>query len=155
MGDRNWVRLFLVRSKDQIVSAEVAFTFGDTIRLWKVGWSGDYREKKPNHFMRWSIILWAKENGFRELDFFWVDERDAVLLGRGKKDPEAFHDGSTFFKMGFGGRLVMIPHPRSCFVHPLLRVLPRGWLASLIQASRLRRTLSYLWHKNQSRKALQ
>jgi len=154
MEDNGWVKLFLLKLKDEVVSGAFAFTFGDTIRVWKVGWSGEHGDKKPNHFLWWSIILWAKENGFRELDFVWVDEDDVILLARGEKNPNVFRDGTTFFKMGFGGRLVMIPEPRSQFFHPFLKVFPRRWLFSIIQASGLKHSISFLWNKNQLRKHL-
>ncbi len=120
-GSSGFVRLFILRLGEEIVSTAFAFAMGDTIRIWKVGWSGAHQNKFPNHLMWWLIIKWARENGFRSLDFVRVDEHDAELLAKGEKRPEAFRDGTTFFKMGFGGRLVMIPEARSQFFHPALR----------------------------------
>lgn len=115
-----FVRLFVVRFGVETVSAAVVSTVGDIVRVWKVGWSGAHAEKHPNDFMWWSIIRWAKERRFRALDFVWVDEEDATAVARGERNPEAFRDGATFFKLGFGGRLVTVPPPQSRFFHPVL-----------------------------------
>jgi lipid II:glycine glycyltransferase (peptidoglycan interpeptide bridge formation enzyme) len=118
-----FVKLFLVQIGEEIVSAAVVFTLGDTARVWKVGWSGAHGSKYPNHFMWWSIIKWAKENSFAYLDFVWIDDHDAKLLATGERRPEAFRDGTTFFKMGFGGDLVIVPPARSQFFHPVIRYI--------------------------------
>ena len=133
-GSSGFARLFLVRLGEEVVSAAFAFTIGDTIRVWKVGWSGAYQNKYPNHLMWWSIIRWAKENGFKLFDFVWVDDHDAKLLAQGEKRPEAFRDGTTRFKMGFGGRLVMIPNARSQFFHPAFRWFARSGGMRLIRS---------------------
>ncbi|MGO9138556.1 MAG: lipid II:glycine glycyltransferase FemX [Syntrophales bacterium] len=149
-GSCGFVRLFLVRLGEEVVSAAFAFTVGDTIRVWKVGWSGAYQNKYPNHLMWWSIIKWAKENGFRFLDFVWVDDHDAKLLAQGEKRPEAFRDGTTFFKMGFGGRLVMIPGARSQFFHPAFRWFARGGGMRLIRSHISQQLLRRLWSRSAS-----
>ena len=144
-GSSGFVKLFLVRLGEEVVSAAFAFTIGDTIRVWKVGWSGAYQHKYPNHLMWWSIIRWAKENGFKFLDFVWVDDHDAKLLAQGEKRPEAFRDGTTFFKMGFGGRLVMIPHARSQFFHPAFRWFACAGGMRLIRSRFSQQLLRRLW----------
>jgi lipid II:glycine glycyltransferase (peptidoglycan interpeptide bridge formation enzyme) len=148
MGPSGYVRLFLVRLGEEVVSAAFAFTVGDTIRVWKVGWSGAHHYKYPNHLMWWSIIKWAKENGFKFLDFVWVDDHDAKLLAQGEKRPEAFRDGTTFFKMGFGGRLVLIPGARSQFFHPVLRVFVGAGGMRLLNSRIAQQVLRRLWNRS-------
>lgn len=147
-GASGFVRLFLVRMGDEVVSAAFAFTFGDTIRVWKVGWSGAHQRKHPNHLMWWSIIRWGRENGFKSLDFVWVDEHDALLLAEGEKQPSAFHDGTTFFKAGFGGRLVLIPEARSQFFHPALRFFARAGGLHLMRSRISQNLLSRFWARS-------
>ncbi|MGZ6240119.1 MAG: lipid II:glycine glycyltransferase FemX, partial [Syntrophales bacterium] len=149
-GSAHFVRLFLVRLGEEIVSVAFAFTFGDTIRVWKVGWSGAHQNKYPNHLMWWSIIKWAKENGFKFLDFVWVDDHDAKLLAQGEKRPEAFRDGTTFFKMGFGGRLVMIPEARSQFFHPAFRWFARAGGMRLVRSRISQQLLRRVWSRSAS-----
>lgn len=141
-----FVRLFLVQLGEEIVSAAFAFTFGDTVRVWKVGWSGAYQNKYPNHLMWWSIIKWAKENGFKSFDFVWVDDHDAKLLKQGESRPEAFREGTTFFKTGFGGRLVMIPEARSRFFHPAFRWLSNPAMMRLIRSRIPQRLIRRFWN---------
>ena len=149
-GPSGFVRLFLVRLGEEVVSAAFVFTFGDAIRVWKVGWSGAHQNKYPNHLMWWSIIKWAKENGFKFLDFVWVDDQDAKLLAQGEKRPEAFRDGTTFFKMGFGGRLVMIPDARSQFFHPAFRWFARAGGMRLIRSRISQQLLRRVWSRSAS-----
>jgi peptidoglycan pentaglycine glycine transferase (the first glycine) len=144
-GKSGFVKLFLVRFNGEIVSAALSFTIGDTIRNWKVGWSGAYPHKYPNHLLRWWIIKWAKENGFRQLDFVWVNDHDAKLLSRGEKKTEAFKDGTTFFKLGFGGHLLMLPCARSQSFHPVLRSIIHAGGMRLITSRASRFLLRNLW----------
>jgi lipid II:glycine glycyltransferase (peptidoglycan interpeptide bridge formation enzyme) len=145
MEGAGFIRLFLVRLGEEVISAAMAFTLGDTVRVWKVGWSGAHPYKCPNHLMWWSIIRWAKENGFKQLDFVWVDEHDANLIAQRELRPEAFRDGTTFFKMGFGGRLLMLPRARSQFFHPALRPFVRCGGMGLIRSRACQFLLSHLW----------
>jgi lipid II:glycine glycyltransferase (peptidoglycan interpeptide bridge formation enzyme) len=141
------VRLFLVRLNDEVVSAAFVFTLGDTLRAWKMGWSGLHPHKHPTKFMLWSMVKWAKENGFKYFDFVWLDDHDAKLLVCGEKQPDAFRDGSTFFKIGFSGRVVMIPTARSRFFHPAFRWL-NGRCAKRLTESRASQVLlRRLWSR--------
>ncbi len=149
MGNSGFVKLFLISLGDEIVSAAVAFAVGDTVRVWKVGWSGGYGSKCPNHLMWWSIICWAKENGFRQMDFVWMDENDAVLVASGERRPGRFRDGATFFKMGFGGRLVWVPRARSRFFNPAFRPFNRRIVRKLFETDMGRRVLGWVWKSQQ------
>lgn len=147
LAPHGYVRLFLVRLGEEVVAAAFAFTVGDTARVWKVGWSGAHQRKYPNHFMWWSIARWVKANGFKQLDFVWVDDHDAKLLAQGEKRPAAFREGTTFFKMGFGGRLVTAPAARSRFFHPALRIFVRGGGMRLLESRASRFLLGGLWDR--------
>ena len=146
-GASGTVRLFLVRLGEEVVSAAFTFIFGNTIRVWKVGWSGAYQNKFPNHLMWWSIIRWAKDNNIKVLDFVWVDEHDAGLLVQGERRPQAFRDGTTFFKMGFGGNVVMIPEARAQFFHPALRSLAKLGGMRLLRSRFSQQLLRWFWSR--------
>jgi hypothetical protein len=75
-----------------------------------------------------------------------VDYHDAKLLAQGEKRPEALRDGTTFFKMGFGGRLVMIPSARSQFFHPAFRWFARVGGMRLIRSRISQQLLRRLWN---------
>ena len=141
------VRLFLVRYEDELVCAAFAFTVSDTIRIWKVGWSGTHQDKDPNHFMRWEIIRWAKANGFRTLDFVWIDTEDAKRAARGELTPEGFRDGTTYFKLGFGGTIYFPPPVQSKFYNPLVRLGYRCGGGRLLASRLFQRAVSRYWSR--------
>jgi lipid II:glycine glycyltransferase (peptidoglycan interpeptide bridge formation enzyme) len=138
-------RLFLVRYGDEIISAAFAFTVADTIRVWKVGWSGSNSEKEPNRWMWWEILKWAKAHGFITLDFVWVDTEDAKSISAGKRSSRDFRDGTTFFKLGFGGTLHFPPPVQSKFFHPLARVAYNCGGAQVLASKSFRRVLARYW----------
>lgn len=140
-------RLFLVRYGDEIISAAFAFTISDTIRVWKVGWSGAHSEKEPNRWMWWEIMKWAKARGFITLDFVWVDTEDARSIAAGKTSSRDFRDGTTFFKLGFGGSLYFPPPVQSKFFHPLARVAYCCGGAQLLASKSFRRVLARYWSR--------
>lgn len=121
LAPAGYVHLLQVCLGDEVLSAVVAFTIADTIRVWKVGWSGAHEDKYPNYFRVWEVLRWARRRGMREFDFVWVDTDDARAVARGAIPAEGFRDGSTAFKLGFGGRLVLLPEPQCRFYHPFLR----------------------------------
>jgi len=121
-ADRGWLRVLLVRRGAEAVSGAVMFTFGDLARVWKVGWSGAYSASKPNELMWWEALRVARQGGSKALDFYWVDEVDAVRAAAGQLDPAGFRDGTTHFKLGFGGRLLMLPAALCRFYHPATRL---------------------------------
>lgn len=142
---RKWVKLFLVRCDGEIVSAVFAFTLGDTIRLWKCGWSGRYTNKHPNHFLYWQVIRWAKANAFKWLDFVSVDPEDARHAAQGELSKDRFRDGCTYFKLSFGGTLHFTPPVQSCSFNPLFRFMVRCGVARLLTRGTFQRALSRCW----------
>jgi len=145
LGDRGWVRLFVVKSGSEVVSALFAFTISDTVRLWKSGWSGAHADKHPNHLMFWESIRWAKARGFSKVDLVWIDTEDAKRVARGESAREGFRDGTTYFKLGFGGALCFPPPVQSRFFHPLCRAAFRVGGARVLASSSFQRMLSRYW----------
>jgi lipid II:glycine glycyltransferase (peptidoglycan interpeptide bridge formation enzyme) len=128
-----------------MVCSVFAFTLSDTIRVWKAGWSGDYADSAPTHLLYWEIMRWAKAQGFKQFDFVWLDLEDARLAARGEIDPSRFRSGITFFKMGFGGRVVFLPPVQSKFYHPLANVAYRCGGERILRSSWFRSLLSRYW----------
>ena len=145
LGERGWVKLFVVKHGTEFVSALFAFTLSDTVRLWKSGWSGAHADKHPNHLMFWESIRWAKARGFKNVDLVWVDTEDAKRAARGELSPAGFRDGTTFFKLGFGGGLHFPPPVQSCFFHPLCRLGYRCGGGRLLSSSLFQGLLSRYW----------
>jgi lipid II:glycine glycyltransferase (peptidoglycan interpeptide bridge formation enzyme) len=145
LGDREWVKLFMVKLESEVISALFAFTFSDTVRLWKSGWSGAHADKHPNHLMFWESFRWAKARGFSKVDLVWVDTEDAKRVALGKLAREDFHDGTTYFKLGFGGGLCFPPPVQSRFFHPLCRAAYRFGGARVLASSSFQNALARYW----------
>lgn len=124
---RDWIRLLLIEKAHQLVSAAVIFPFGTTVRFWKYGWSGEYQELRPNHFLYWQLIKYAKDGGHKSLDIVQVEPDIAKLIR--KKQPLTTQQkkhplfGPTYFKMGIGGKVFHYPGAYYRFYNPLLGLL--------------------------------
>jgi peptidoglycan pentaglycine glycine transferase (the first glycine) len=115
------LRLFLTEHAGEPVSALMLFTMGDWARVWRTGWSGCHENAYPNELIYWESIKWAKNSGYRFFDFVGFDTKYAKALTGGHPIPQAEICKMSFFKQGFGGK-VMPLHPHYClFLNPLLR----------------------------------
>lgn len=125
-GSRGWVRLFRVRQGDETICTALIFPFGSTVRFWKYGWSGDQARSRPNQWLYWNLILWAREHGFPLFDIVQVEPRIAGLLRDGEPlSPEdRTHPlfGPTLFKLGFGGTVIRFPGAFYRFYNPLIGI---------------------------------
>jgi lipid II:glycine glycyltransferase (peptidoglycan interpeptide bridge formation enzyme) len=145
LGDRKWIKLFIVKLKGEIISGLFAFTISDTVRLWKSGWSGAHADKHPNHLMFWEAFRWAKANGFSKVDLVWIDTRDAKIATQGKWGQEDFREGVTYFKLGFGGELCFPPPVQCRFFHPLCRAAYRLGGLHILTSKHFQNALSRYW----------
>jgi len=82
--------LFLAEYKNNIITASIIFFFGKRAVSLHMASDYNYRALKAPDFLHWKKILFAKEKGYKEYDFWGIDE---------KKWP-----GITYFKKGFGGK---------------------------------------------------
>ena len=69
----DYIRLFIAEVNGEVLSSAWVVAFGDTVRLWKVGWSGNQGKLCPNQVLWWEIIKWAKRNKYCSLDFVGID----------------------------------------------------------------------------------
>lgn len=101
------VRLFLSTAEGAGVSAGLWITHRDTVTYWRGGWAGTHGGRSPNHAMHWTVLRWAKEQGYRWYDLEGVSlaSASAVLSGAGR-DVELSVDA---FKLGFGGEVRVSP----------------------------------------------
>lgn len=122
-----WARLSIAECDGDAVAAELAVPFSDTHRLWKFGWSGQYRNYNVSDVLCWDSITWARRNGFKHLDLVQVDPVVVAAMAKGNiNQPEVMARrlyGPTVHKTGFGGRITHLPGAYSSFVHPTLRGL--------------------------------
>ena len=119
---KGWIRLFFAMHGSEPVSAALAFTFGDWFRVWKVGWSGQHGNLKPNEALWWQMILSARKDGYRHFDFVEIDPEEARRMASGDTDGESV-ETVTSFKLGFGGESVFSPGAYYYVFNPVLRGL--------------------------------
>jgi peptidoglycan pentaglycine glycine transferase (the first glycine) len=127
------IRLFFAMHGSEPVSAALAFTFGDWFRVWKVGWSGQHGNLKPNEALWWQMILWARQNGYRFFDFVEINPDEARRMAGGDADGENF-ETVTAFKLGFGGERLFLPGAYYYVFNPVLRRLFRYGIGRWLDA---------------------
>ena len=115
-----WVNLFIAKHEGKPVAATLAFPFGSWFRVWKIGWSGEHADLRPNQILWWEMIRHARRQGFRHFDF--------VNLNLAQPD------GPTEFKLGFGGEVKKLPGAYCHFVSPLARAAMRLGLVHLLNS---------------------
>jgi peptidoglycan pentaglycine glycine transferase (the first glycine) len=130
---KGWIKLFFAMHGSEPVSAALAFTFGDCFRVWKVGWSGQHGHLKPNEALRWQMILWARQNGYRFYDFVEINPEEAKRMASGNMEGDSLAT-VTSFKLGFGGESQFLPGAYFYVFNPVCRKLLRygvgRWLDS-------------------------
>jgi len=138
---KGWLKLFITEYCNEVVAIYLAFPFGDTVRVWKVGWSGKHANVHPNNVCWWEIIVWAKKNGYHFLDFVQVDPYIADILKNKKLIPEYIKMerlfGSTKFKLGFGGQVLEMPGAYSYFYNPLIRIAFNSFGNKLLESNNI------------------
>jgi hypothetical protein len=103
----------------------VVITSGNRATIWKVGWSGADGAERPNDFLHWQIILWAKRSGYRYFDFTSIDPVVVECVNRKDALSTELIKTPSYFKTGFGGELIRLPEPAIYFPSPLLRLAYR------------------------------
>ena len=113
-------RLFFATFNDAIVSGFMTILLGDTIDLWKFGWSGTCRECKPNEVLYWEIFRWAKAHGFKRANLGYVDEASAQTILNTSIQAQKVNNNWSFYKVRFGGELHPQPQPLVYFYNPII-----------------------------------
>jgi lipid II:glycine glycyltransferase (peptidoglycan interpeptide bridge formation enzyme) len=131
-----FVNLLLVELEGNPVSAGFIFTFGNTVRFWKYGWSGEFSKKYPNQLLYWELIKWSKNSGFRYFEIVQVDPVVTDHFSSGLPVTDELKSrrvyGPTLFKTGFGGKVVKFSGPWFRFQNPIMRHVYRHFGRSLM-----------------------
>ncbi len=117
------VHFFFAFLDKDAVSSLIAFTTGEWVRCWKVGWSGEHPKKYPNEVLWWEVIKWAKKAGYLKFDFVWIERECAEALMEGRELPDTPYKSVALFKLGFGSKPVLLPLPLSIVFNRALRAL--------------------------------
>ena len=116
-----YAQLFLAECGGGTISALLAIAFGDTVCTNCLGWCGSQGSWRPNDVLFWRTIEWAQSEGYRYCDLEGIDADAGRLLVQGESLPDSLRKTSTFFKLGFGGRVTLLPEPYDCIYNPVLR----------------------------------
>jgi lipid II:glycine glycyltransferase (peptidoglycan interpeptide bridge formation enzyme) len=105
------IHLFLLERSDELVSAMLAVTFGDTVTNKLAVWSGEHGQDRPNEGLYWMVMQWGKAHGFRRFDLEGIPRPVAEATIAGAEIPEKYRSSVASFKLGFGGTLLLLPGP--------------------------------------------
>jgi len=143
---KGFVKLLIAELEGKPISMGIIFTFGNTVRFWKYGWSGEEHKKYPNQLLYWELIRWSKNNGFLYFDIVQVDScvTDHLSLGLPVTDELKSSPlyGPTLYKIGFGGRVVKFSGPWFRFQNPIIRYTYRYFGSSLMRIPYTKKLIS-------------
>ncbi len=114
-------QLFLSEYNGETVAALWLFTTGKWVRAWRYGWAGAHANSYPNELLYWRAIEWAKASGYQFFDFMGFDTKYAHALGEGRILPETQICMASFFKQGFGGKVLPLFSNYCYFSNPVIR----------------------------------
>jgi lipid II:glycine glycyltransferase (peptidoglycan interpeptide bridge formation enzyme) len=126
-GATGQARLLVVEHEGAPVSAALLIAFGDTV-IYKIGAWGGSPAPGSNELMHYTGMCWARAEGFRYYDFEGIPVEVAQTVLAGGPAPTS---GVPFFKLGFGGEVVVYPGTGDVFFGRVLgraarRVLPHA-----------------------------
>jgi len=123
--------MFIARFEGAPIAGALCMGFGSRLTYVYGASSNEHRNVMPNHLMQWTMIQWAKEQGYGIYDFRGVSPvRDGEPV-------EEHLAGLNRFKDGFGARYVEYA---GTFDLPLRPLVYRGWVwGSPIAMSALKR----------------
>jgi lipid II:glycine glycyltransferase (peptidoglycan interpeptide bridge formation enzyme) len=101
-------RLLLAEHDGDVLSAVLIVGFGDTAVYKMGGWVGARVGVHPNELLHWTGMRWARDRGHCFYDLEGIPVPIARALLRGAQPPAAA-EGTTRFKLGFGGAVQVFP----------------------------------------------
>lgn len=103
------------------ISAMLAIGFGKTVWAKRFGWSGKQGKRRPNEILIWSVMKWAKSQGYHWFDQDGVKWEAAEALLNKQALPESVKKSPSYFKLGFGGQPRLFPEAYAYVYNPILR----------------------------------
>lgn len=119
-GTCGQAKLFFAEYAGRSVAGLFCIPFGNVFRVWKLGWSGEYGQARPNQLMFWETIKWAKNAGYKYYDFVGINRGAAEMILQGKHFSNVAK-GDSFFKLMFGGEVRLLPHIYTYIYNPILK----------------------------------
>jgi lipid II:glycine glycyltransferase (peptidoglycan interpeptide bridge formation enzyme) len=129
LGAAGHAALLLAEYEGEAVSALLLIPFGDTVLAKTLGWSGEHGNRRPNEALFWAAVRWAKAHGYRRFDFEGLEPNVARAILDGQPLAAAMEHSPSFFKIGFGGQIVLCPPAYVRARSRLLRLADRQIIA--------------------------
>ncbi len=120
-GAHGYLKLFLAEYHGEPVAAQLTIPFGDTVTHWRSGWSGHHGSCRPNEAVYWTVIQWAKSQGYHYCDLGGIHVEAARAIMDGEHLPDGLKQTVSRFKLGYGGEVVLYPESYSYIYNPFLR----------------------------------
>jgi hypothetical protein len=128
--------LFIARHAGKPVAGLFVTSFAGVVTCKLSGWDAADGARSANDALHWAAARWARTAGATTFDLGGFDRRAAALLLANQPLPEGFEKTAGFFKLNFGGSVVVFPQARwSLFgmgrwllQGPAKWVLTRPWL---------------------------
>lgn len=99
----NRVSLFVADYEGNVISGRMLFPIGDTVfSVWGAS-SGHYNDLQPNYGLEWYSIKWAKNHGYKYLDFWGIPDFEISILEENFRVRRDGLWGVYEFKRGFSG----------------------------------------------------
>ncbi len=113
------VEVLLADVEGTDVAGNMVSCFGDVITGRIVGFDPSRLEGRirPNEALKWEVIQWGREHGYRWLDVGGVSREDALQIER---EGEARGEKAVL-KMRLGGDAMLYPEPLQLIRNPVLR----------------------------------
>ena len=140
----DYVKLFLVECKGEIVAAQLAITFGDIVLNKSSVWSGVHGDYCPNELLQCSVIEWAKAHHFCYYDLGYIALDAAQLASRRQPLPNSFKQ-TPALEFDFGSEVVRLPDVYTYIYNPLLKWTYTTVFSKITDSSAVQAMLHRLW----------
>lgn len=142
---KGYVKILILEYDSEVISSIMAIPFGETVYIYKIGWSGRFGNCRPNDFIHWELVKWAKLYGYKFLDFVGIDPMAATAICHGNSLPKQFKQTVTSFKLGFGGQALLLSKPCVYVYNPFFKLLYKHVLPMIISLQTVQRLIHKTW----------
>ncbi len=126
---QGWLHLFMGKIDDIPVASIITITFGDTLHIYRVGWTEGYNNCYINEGMYWYIMQWAHEHNFHWVDLGGIDRQAAEAVIKGETPAEWVSHTYTSFKMHLSEQITLRPGTVE-LVNPKALAVVYRWICS-------------------------
>ena len=109
MADKGNLVNIIAEFENEAVSSLLIVPFGNTVIAKVLGWSGNHPDKRPNDAAFWGAICWAKHHEYKWFDMEGIHRQSAEAILAGLSLPDEYRRSPDFFKLGFGGQIMLLP----------------------------------------------